>query len=72
MNTFNSSNYNDLFQNVKLVVKETPKQQEEKVFVGVCEQLETKRATGTRWHVLREDIAKKKKKSCDCPHRLFD
>ncbi len=31
MNTFNSSNYNDLFQNVKLVVKETPKQQEEKV-----------------------------------------
>ena len=31
MNTFNSSNYNDLFQNVKLVVKETPKQQEEKL-----------------------------------------
>lgn len=31
MNTFNSSNYNDLFQNVKLVVKETPKQQQEKL-----------------------------------------
>lgn len=31
MNTFNSSDYNDLFQNVKLVVKETPKQQEKKL-----------------------------------------